>query len=177
MITVKLWWYALLLSLLVWIRLIYPPYDSSGAYRIPQYIGTLSKDFNPPIHRDISLSATFGELRPNHFMPADIKSAQEDQGETRVRHCPWIYIPHQDICLWLWSCLVYQHPNGHMSVYGHLDRFILLLENYILKETLLKEKIWVGSIPGTCLPSQGQLICYKGNTRVIYRTTPAFWNS
>lgn len=153
------------LSLLVW--LIIPHRTTPPDMPDPAVHRDLSKDFQSPIHRDISLSGTFGELRPNHFHAGlDIKSATGRSGEP-VYATARGYISRIKISAYGYGHALYiQHPNGHMSVYGHLDRFIPSLENYILKEHYRRKRFELDLMPapGTYPVTQGQVIAYMGNT-------------
>ena len=124
-------------------------------------------EFLSPVHRNISLSGTFGELRPNHFHAGlDIKSANGRSGEP-IYATDKGYISRIKISAYGYGRALYiQHPNGHMSVYGHLDHFIPELEKYILKEHYKRKRFELDLIPppNTYHISQGQVIAYMGNT-------------
>lgn len=153
------------LSLMAWIIIphrLTPPDKPVSLLRVG-----LAKDFQSPVHRDISLSGTFGELRPNHFHAGlDIKSATGRSGEP-VYATARGYISRIKISAYGYGHALYiQHPNGHMSVYGHLDHFIPSLENYILKEHYRRKRFELDLLPapGTFPITQGQIIAYMGNT-------------
>ena len=87
--------------------------------------------FRPPLDIPIVLSGTFGELRSNHFHAGiDIKTQQRQGlpvyaiGEgtvTRIKVSEWGY----------GKGLYIAHPNGHTSVYGHLQKFSPEIEAYV----------------------------------------------
>ncbi|PSR14463.1 MAG: hypothetical protein DA408_07450 [Bacteroidetes bacterium] len=77
--------------------------------------------FTPPVRGKIELTGTFGELRSNHFHGGlDIRGeigrpvyAIADGYVSRIQ----ITVSGYGQALFL------EHPSGHTSVYGHLDRF------------------------------------------------------
>ncbi|MEO5581200.1 MAG: M23 family metallopeptidase [Saprospiraceae bacterium] len=123
--------------------------------------------FLSPVHREISLSGTFGELRPNHFHAGlDIKSVNGRVGEA-VYSTAKGYVARIKISAYGYGRAIYiQHPDGKMSVYGHLDHFTPDLDNYILKEHYKRKRfeIDLNPPPGLFTVSQGQLIAYMGNS-------------
>ena len=79
--------------------------------------------FHSPLDIPLFLSGTFAELRGNHFHGGiDIKTqgvegkavyAVADGYVSRIKISPWGY----------GNALYITHPNGHTSVYGHLQKF------------------------------------------------------
>lgn len=119
-----------------------------------------------PVQAKVSLSANFGELRPNHYhMGWDCRTDQSqnkpivaaaDGYVARVRIEPWgfgrsIYI---------------NHPNGLTTLYAHLNDFYPELESYV-KEQQYKLKSWavVLDIPESLFPvTKEMFIAHSGNT-------------
>ena len=122
--------------------------------------------FRLPIDSDIGLSATFAEIRPNHFHAGlDIRTggaigkpvyAVADGYVCGVRISPWgggkiLYV---------------KHPNGYTSVYMHLNEYAGEIGRYVLQEQY-KDRSYslVRDLPEEQLPvKKGQVIAYSGNT-------------
>ena len=88
--------------------------------------------FRSPVNIPIRLAGNFGEIRPNHFHSGiDIKApysgvklyAAADGYISRIRKSSGGY----------GNALYINHPNGLMTVYGHLQKFNKKLEEYAEK--------------------------------------------
>lgn len=122
--------------------------------------------FRPPLDIPIVLSGTFGELRSNHFHAGiDIKTQQRQGlpvyaiGEgtvTRIKVSEWGY----------GKGLYIAHPNGHTSVYGHLQKFSPEIEAYVKNVQYQKKSFEVEIFPqfSELKVQKGDLIAYTGNT-------------
>jgi len=118
-----------------------------------------------PVLAKKSLSANFGELRPNHFhMGFDCRTDQQQNKE--VLAAAEGYIAKVKIESWGYGKAIYiNHPNGLTTVYGHLNDFYPELENYV-KEQQYKLKSWAVylNIPANLFPvTKGMFIAYSGN--------------
>ncbi|MCL1942225.1 MAG: M23 family metallopeptidase [Candidatus Azobacteroides sp.] len=125
-----------------------------------QTIGT------PPVKIPMYLSASFGELRNNHFHSGlDIKIGGKvglplysfDDGYiSRISVSPGGY----------GKALYITHPNGYTTVYGHMDGFFDEAENYVKKYQYDHETFEADlSLPENKIRvKRGQFIGYGGNT-------------
>ena len=94
--------------------------------------------FQSPVKKELRLSGTFGELRPNHFHAGiDIKGyvglpiyaiAEGYISRIKVQSGGYGQVLYMD------------HPNGYTSVYAHLDKFPKEIEEYIRQEQYRLEK-------------------------------------
>ncbi len=120
-----------------------------------------------PLRLPLSLSANFGELRPNHFHSGvDMKTggvtgkpvyAVADGYVSRIFVNPAGY----------GHALYVTHPSlGSMSVYGHMEEFAPALEEYTLAEQYRRHTFAVDLFPsfGLFKVKKGDLIGYSGNT-------------
>lgn len=158
--------------LIWWIIRLIGPSTTEFEYRAPlRIVAPPSTEpaalFNSPVHRQIALSGTFGELRPNHFHAGlDIKSQNGSTGEP-VYAASKGYISRIKISAYGYGRALYiQHQNGHSSVYAHLDHFIPAIENYIKKEHYKRQRFEMDfSLNATTFPvEEDQLIAYMGNS-------------
>lgn len=122
--------------------------------------------FGPPLNLPIRLAGNFGEIRPNHLHAGfDIRTnnkeglpvyAAADGYVSRIRISPVGY----------GKAIYITHPNGYVSVYGHLKAFNTAIQakassyQYILQsfelDTLINREL---------LPvKKGELIGFSGNT-------------
>ena len=111
-------------------------------------------------------SANFGEMRPNHFHSGtDFKTdgvegkpvvAAADGYVSRVLHSPSGY----GLALYI------NHPNGTMTVYGHLSSFRKDIAEFVYNERhrLKRSKIDVACKPNQFIVRRGEEIARSGNT-------------
>ena len=128
-----------------------------------------SKDlpvYDSPLHLPIRLSATFGELRANHFHAGiDLKTEQKtgfqvctiDNGYVaRIAVSPTGY----------GKAIYIAHPNGYTSVYGHLEKFAPAIDSFVVAIQYQKKSYSIDYElrPGQISLNKGDLIAYSGNT-------------
>ncbi len=133
---------------------------SFGQYAAP---GT---DYRPPLDIPLILSGTFGELRSNHFHAGiDIKTQRRqglpvyaiaDGTVSRIKISHWGY----------GKALYIAHPDGHTSVYAHLQKFGPGIEDYVKKLQYEKQRYDIEVFPefGELAVSRGDTIAFSGNT-------------
>ncbi len=104
--------------------------------------------FTSPLHRQFQLSGTFGELRTNHFHAGlDIKSAHGTIGDSVYAAAPG-YISRIQVSAFGYGNAIYiDHPNGYTTVYGHLDRFAPLYQQYVKDEQYRQQQFEVDLYP------------------------------
>lgn len=122
--------------------------------------------FRSPLDVPLILAGTFGELRSNHFHSGiDIKTQQRqglpvyaiaDGTVTRIKVSLWGY----------GKALYLAHPNGHTSVYAHLQKFSPEIEAYIKRIQYERRSYEVEVFPdfGELSVKKEDLIAYSGNT-------------
>lgn len=120
----------------------------------------------PPLDIPLLLAGNFGELRPNHFHSGvDIKTQGREGlpvfaiGEgsvARIVISPYGY----------GKVIYVAHPNGHTSVYAHLQKFAPSIESYIKKIQYQKQSFEIEVFPklGEIKVQQGEVIAFSGNT-------------
>ncbi|MDD3667222.1 MAG: M23 family metallopeptidase [Bacteroidales bacterium] len=122
--------------------------------------------FSSPVKIPITLSGSFGELRPNHFHSGiDIKIGGEE-GEK-------VYSPFDGevsrIKIQAYGGgknLYIQHTNGYTTVYMHLQKFSYKIEKYVRNYQYEKQTYEFDiNIPkGKLRIEKGELIAYAGNS-------------
>jgi len=122
--------------------------------------------FRPPLDIPMYLSGTFGELRPNHFHAGiDIKT-QGVEGK-KVYAAADGYVSRIKVTLWGYGNAIYiTHPNGYVSVYGHLQRFSKKINSYVRKQQYKRKSYTVDLFPDKELlkVTKGEVIALSGNT-------------
>ena len=120
----------------------------------------------PPLDFPCYLSGTFGELRSNHFHSGiDIKT-QGVEGK-KVFAVEDGYISRIKVSLWGYGKALYiTHPEGYVSVYGHLKRFNDSIESYVRKEQYKRKSYEIEIFPkkNELKVRKGEVIAYSGNT-------------
>lgn len=132
------------------------------------YTVTLSAQntYRSPLDIPLILSANFGELRPHHFHSGvDFKT----QGvvDKRVYSIEDGYISRISVSPWGYGLALYvNHPSGHTSVYGHLNKFAPKIAEYIKAKQYEKESYRIDiSLEAEDMPvKRGEFIAYSGNT-------------
>lgn len=124
--------------------------------------------FRLPVDHTITLSGTFGELRPNHFHAGlDIKpKVSRKQGQAlfaiangsvaRVRVSSYGY----------GNALYISHPNGYTSLYAHLERFPDKVAKYVKDKQYELKKFEVDLYPSAeeLGFEKGDIIGYLGTS-------------
>jgi murein DD-endopeptidase MepM/ murein hydrolase activator NlpD len=124
------------------------------------------EEFRSPVDFDIKLSGNFGELRGSHFHTGiDIKTkgtighniyAIADGYVSRIKVSPFGY----------GNALYVRHDNGYTSVYGHLDRFNIQMEQYVRTAQYRMKKFAVNLFPeaNEIRVKKGDVIGLSGNS-------------
>ena len=122
--------------------------------------------FRSPVDIPIFLSGNFGEIRASHFHSGiDIKTqgivgkyiyAAAEGYVSRIKISPSGY----------GNALYITHPNGLLTVYGHLKSFNDTIAKYVLAQHYAKKKFAMNLFPSSDkFPvSKGQIIGYSGNS-------------
>ncbi|WP_317236663.1 M23 family metallopeptidase [Flavobacterium luminosum] len=122
--------------------------------------------FRSPMDIPLSLSGSFGELRPNHFHAGIDFRTQKKEG-LPVYAAADGYISRIKISTTgLGKCIYIDHPNGFTTVYGHLQKTSDTIQAILNKEHYLKQKYEIEIFPkaNEILVKKGELIAYSGNT-------------
>ena len=123
-------------------------------------------DFRPPIDGQLYLAGTFGELRSNHFHAGiDIKTGGAEG--RKVYAIEDGYVSRIKVSTGGYGKVIYiTHPNGYVSVYGHLQKFMGKLQKYIYHLQYKRERFVVESFPkkGELVVKKGEVIALSGNT-------------
>jgi hypothetical protein len=136
------------------------------------FINTLNKKpdgnitFIPPLKIPLALSANFGELRIDHFHSGvDIKTQGASGKEVVAAAAGYVYrisvSPGG-----FGKALYIKHLSGYSTVYGHLDKFIPEIEEYVVSRQYEEKSFMVTLWPPKerFRFNQGDLIAYSGNS-------------
>jgi hypothetical protein len=122
--------------------------------------------FISPVKIPISLSATFGELRIDHFHSGlDIRTQGVTGKEVVASASGYIYrisvSPGG-----FGKALYIKHPSGYSTVYGHLEKFTPEIDKYVKARQYEKKSFLITLFPAKDkFPvKQGELIAYSGNS-------------
>jgi hypothetical protein len=134
--------------------------SSVNAQNYPQHY------FINPLKIPLIIAGNFGEPREDHFHTGvDFTTrgkvglnvyASADGYISRIRVSPYGY----------GNAIYITHPNGYMTVYGHLDHFTNAVKKYVRKNQYAKQSFEVDLYPekNQFLVKQGEVIAYSGNT-------------
>lgn len=125
-----------------------------------------SVNFRYPLDVPMSLSGDYGELRGNHFHSgidfrvggvsgAPIYAAERGY-ISKISVSPTGY----------GNALYITHPNGYVSVYGHLQKYADEIQKHVVAKQYEKEsfRIDLEFTPEEFPVEKGQLVAYAGNT-------------
>lgn len=123
-------------------------------------------DFRAPVDINMLLSGNFAELRGSHFHAGiDIKTqgrtgfnvySIEDGYVSRIKVSPYGY----------GHALYITHPNGYTSVYAHLDKFNIQIEQYVREQQYRQRSFAVDLFPDVDFINieKGNVIGLSGNS-------------
>lgn len=123
--------------------------------------------FRWPVDHAPRLSATFGELRPNHFHAGlDIRSRAQRIGDPLYAAAEGFVSRIKVEESGYGKALYISHPNGYTTLYGHMDRFTEEIENYVKEEQYRQQCFEVDLYlpPQLFTFRQGQYIGNMGNS-------------
>ncbi|TMI95148.1 MAG: M23 family metallopeptidase [Bacteroidetes bacterium] len=134
--------------------------QTNGVIKYPQGY------FANPLKIPMSLSANFGELRPNHWhMGLDIRTEQKEN--LPVFASADGYVAHIGIRPQSFGkFIIINHPNGYSTLYAHLNEFYPALEKYVREKQTEKES-WAIELDFTEKDfkiKKGNEIAKSGNT-------------
>lgn len=112
------------------------------------------------------LSGNFSELRPNHFHTGlDYKFGGVEGEPIYAAADGWVH--RIKISSFGYGNVIYlKHPNGNITLYGHLRNFVPRLNDWMIQKMYEAEQNELEVMPGVGeLPvKKGELIAYGGNT-------------
>ena len=127
---------------------------------------SIKAHFRSPVAFPLYLSGTFGELRSNHFHSGiDIKT-HEVTGK-KVYAVASGYISRINVSLSGYGNAIYiTHPDGYMTVYGHLKRFNRTIQQYVRKIQYKRHSFTVELFPpkGKLPVKKGEVIALSGES-------------
>jgi len=122
--------------------------------------------FQSPLAFRLLLSGTFGEVRANHFHSGiDIKTGGVEGAS--VFAVADGYVSRIKVSAYGFGNALYvTHPNGYVSVYGHLSKYNKVMEDIIRKEQYRRESFEIELFPsaGELPVKKGEIIAYSGNS-------------
>ncbi len=131
-----------------------------GQQKYPQHY------FRSPVGFPIYLAGDFGELRTGHFHAGiDIKTGGV-QGK-KVYAVADGYVSRIKVSLYGYGKALYiTHPDGYVSVYGHLKKFNTQLQHYVKAIQYKRESFTVQIFPpkDSIKVKKGEAVAYSGNT-------------
>ena len=132
-------------------------------------IGEDPKDktiFISPLKIPLSLSANFGELRLDHFHSGlDIRTQGVTGKEVVATASGYVY--RISVSPGGFGKAIYlRHPSGYSTVYGHLDKFIPEIEEYVVARQYDDKSYMITLWPprDRFRFNQGDVIAYSGNS-------------
>ncbi|MEI7801529.1 MAG: M23 family metallopeptidase [Bacteroidota bacterium] len=122
--------------------------------------------FRAPIDINLYIAGTFGEPRGDHFHTGIDFSTRGKTG-IPVHAIADGYVSRIKVQAGGYGHALYiMHPNGYMSVYGHLSKYCEAVEEYVQKWQFTNKSFEVDLYPEKDLlkVKQGDEIAFSGNT-------------
>ena len=114
----------------------------------------------------MQLSGNFGELRPNHFHAGFDLKTNKVEGQ-KIYACADGYVSRIKISIFGYGKAIYiTHPNGFVTVYGHLQCATGAIQDYIIAEQYKQKEYEIEVFPKKeeLMVKKGDLIALSGNT-------------
>lgn len=118
-----------------------------------------------PLDSPKVLSANYGQLRPNHFH-AGIDISTRGTINLPVYAAEQGYVSRIKVSGYGYGKAVYiTHPNGKVTVYGHLNAYSKKIDTIIRKEQSIIQSYEIDYYPKQKIPiKKGEIIARSGNT-------------
>ncbi len=142
------------------ILLMAPVYFASGQHSYPRDY------FRSPVTFPITLAGSFGEIRRNHFHSGIDIRTEGVQGKP-VYAIADGYVSRVNVSPGGFGKALYIiHPNGFLSLYGHLNRYAGAIAAYVKAQQYRQESFAIDiEVPqGALKVKKGDLIAYSGNS-------------
>ncbi len=122
--------------------------------------------YEVPLKIDYRISGSFGELRGNHYHAGlDMGTAGVENIEVHAASDGWV--SRVKVGPYGYGRALYiDHPDGHTTVYGHLNGFAPKIDSLVRSHQYAKRSFEVEFFPakGTVNVSRGEVVAYSGNT-------------
>lgn len=122
--------------------------------------------FSAPLDTPLTLVGTFGEIRPDHFHSGIDLGTGEQEG-VPVMAAADGYISRIKISAdGFGKALYITHPNGYVTVYGHLQKFTAPVNELVRNTQYTQQKFEIELFPKSkdFRVKGGQIIAYSGNS-------------
>ncbi len=122
--------------------------------------------FGNPLDIPMTLAGTFGEIRSDHYHTGiDIRTDGHDG--LVVRAVAKGYISRIVVSPYGYGNALYiTHPNGYISLYGHLSKFNSVISKFVKNKQYTEEKYTqdIAPMPGQFTVDKGDTIAFSGST-------------
>ena len=122
--------------------------------------------FHWPLDTPVTIIGTFGEIRDSHFHSGVDLGTQEMEGRPVMASASG-YVSRIKIAADGYGKALYiTHPNGFVTVYGHLQKFTAALNDYVKKLQYEKQtfELDLNLKPKEFIVKQDEVIAYSGQT-------------
>jgi hypothetical protein len=122
--------------------------------------------FGSPLAVPLSLSASFGEIRPNHFHAGIDIRTQQREGLPILAMADG-YISRIRIQSYGYGKMLYvNHPNGYTTFFAHLLGYAPAIEKYLKENQYKQETFEIDLLPDKDMfkVKKGDTIAFSGNT-------------
>lgn len=122
--------------------------------------------FRSPLDIPLKLAGNFGEIRGNHFHSGLDLKTDSVEGK-KVYAIADGYVSRIKVSAFGYGNALYiTHPNGYVSLYGHLQRYCDTIANYVLQKQIEKQSFEIELFPDSNLFrfKKGEIIALSGNS-------------
>jgi hypothetical protein len=139
---------------------------SATTYSQSHFVPCPDSGFVAPLDIPLYLSGNYGEFRSGHFHSGIDFKTQQVEGKN-VLAADSGYVFRIAVLLGGYGNVLYmKHPNGNITVYGHLSRFEPGIARYVKEQQYKKKSFTVDLLPDTNLFvfHKGEQIAFSGNS-------------
>lgn len=122
--------------------------------------------FIAPLDPPIIITGTFGEIRDNHFHSGIDISTEEDEGLPIMAAADG-YVSRIKVSSDGYGKALYiTHPNGYVTVYGHLQKFMASINSYVRRLQYERQVFELDINPkeSDFIVKQRDVVAYSGST-------------
>lgn len=143
-----------------------PGSDANGSDELNQFRHRPVRSYAVPLKTPYRISGSFGELRSNHYHAGlDMGTAGVENIEVHSAEAGWV--SRVKVGPWGYGRALYiDHPDGHTTVYGHLNGFATRIDSVVRAAQYAKEdfSVEVYLEPIQIAVQRDEVVAYSGNT-------------
>lgn len=139
-------------------------------FSLPAQNPSRKPEFRSPLDIPLYLSSNYGEYRSGHFHAGvDFKTQQAENKRVYAVDSGFVY-RIVVLAAGYGNAIYLKHPSGHITLYGHLNKFDVAVEKYVREQQYSKKSFTVDLYPeqSMFIYRKGDFIGLSGNTGMSF---------